>query len=332
MVNKAHTNKDLENYLDNLRSEFENHLNKKIKKTAKLIEVLAYESVLREVLTSPKPGLVDLMDNGSHDDMNLDTFIKSSKAIKPFFSKFFIIGAKNFNKKNKFKQLRSLGIKAEEKMFAATNGVNTQKGIIFSFALVIAALGELFISKCTDFDNISLAISKIVKEWTFGLVESELRTEVEKAVNDNKKSTSIKKLTHGQTCYLRYGITGARGEAKNGFENVLNYGLPVFKKYKRQGYPNNFASIQTLISLISEVDDTNIIYRSDITILRHIKNQFKELKKQGGILTFEGKKKYENLNKFMKSNSISPGGSADLLATTHLLYKIEENLEKIIYM
>ena len=84
--------------------------------------------------------------------------------------------------------------------------------------------------------------------------------------------------------------------------------------------------------MISEVDDTNIIYRSDITILRHIKNQFKELKKQGGILTFEGKKKYENLNKFMKSNSISPGGSADLLATTHLLYKIEENLEKIIYM
>jgi len=333
MVKNSHTNKELESYLDDLRSKFETYLNKKIKKTAKLVEVLAYESIIREVLTSPKPGLVDLMDSGSHDDMNLDTFLRSSNAIKPFFSKFFIKGAKNFDKKNKFELLRSLGTKTEEKMFAATNGVNTQKGIIFSFALVIAALGELFIKyDCTNFDNISVAISKIIKKWTFGLVESELRIKVEKTINDNKKFTSVKKLTHGQICYLSYGITGARGEAESGFENVLNYGLPVLKRYKRQEYSNNFASIQTLISLISEVDDTNIIYRSDIDTLKYIKNQFKELKKQNGILTFEGNKKYEKLNKFMKSNSISPGGSADLLATTHLFYKIEKNLEQIIYM
>lgn len=326
-----HCSQEIKKHLEKEKNKFDNYLEKKINKAALVIEEIAYKSVLKELFTTPKPGLVDLDDQGSHDDMNIDTFLKSSKAIKPFFSKFFKIGANYFLQADKFDRLRKIGKKAEIEMFKATAGINTQKGIIFSFALITAAVGEIF-SRGIDFkrENIAIEISKVVKNWTTGLVEAELAAKVEQRINGENHFVSKSKLTHGQLIYLKYGISGARGEAETGFENIIKYALPELKKYIEAGYYQNLCSIQALISLISEVDDSNILFRSDIQTLRYIQNKFKQLKDNGGILKQSGKKEYKKLCNFIKEKSVSPGGSADLLAATHLFFNIEKNLDRII--
>ena len=330
MRTAKHSRAELRKYLEKERIRFNNYLGKKTNKSAAFIEELAYNSVLKELFTTPKPGLVDLADQGSHTDMNIDSFLKSSKAIRPFFSDFFEIGANSFLKKNRFELLRKKGQKAEKNMFEATDGVNTQKGIIFSFALITAAVGEIFSrAELFNSDQISNKISEVIRSWTAGIVEKELTNKVEKIINGESHFISEANLTHGQVIYLKYGISGARGEAENGFKNIIKYALPEFKQHMNEGYSQNLASIQALISLIAEVDDSNILFRSDLQTLRYIQNKFKKLKENGGVLKKSGRNEYKKLCKQMKEKSVSPGGSADLLAATHFFYNIEMNINKI---
>lgn len=51
------------------------------------IEQTIQKALMEEVDTTPKPGLVDQLDCGAHDDMDYKTFVKSSKAITPHLVK-----------------------------------------------------------------------------------------------------------------------------------------------------------------------------------------------------------------------------------------------------
>ena len=41
-----------------------------------------------EVMAAPKPGLVDRNNSGSHQDMDLNSFLRSAKALTPWFGRF----------------------------------------------------------------------------------------------------------------------------------------------------------------------------------------------------------------------------------------------------
>ena len=61
--------------------------------------------MLKEVGTTPKPGLVDLHDTGAHKDMDYDTFVKSTYAIKPYILRMAVEGFHwNQELKDLFKQ------------------------------------------------------------------------------------------------------------------------------------------------------------------------------------------------------------------------------------
>ncbi len=53
---------------------------------------LAYGALLEEVYTLPKPGLVDPYSNGAHTDMNVVSFERSAKALKPYLSQWLLRG------------------------------------------------------------------------------------------------------------------------------------------------------------------------------------------------------------------------------------------------
>ena len=59
---------------------------------AERIAELAYKALLKEVYLSPKPGLVDLENNGSHQDMTVQTFEQSAEALRPYFMQFVLKG------------------------------------------------------------------------------------------------------------------------------------------------------------------------------------------------------------------------------------------------
>lgn len=76
---------------------------------------LAVQSLKDEVYTTPKPGLVDCRNNGSHKDMDLSTFLLSADALKPYFTECFKIGQKTWYlaPPETFPHLRHAGLKAE---------------------------------------------------------------------------------------------------------------------------------------------------------------------------------------------------------------------------
>ena len=57
----------------------------KLTGTAEWIGECAYNALIEEVNTTPKPGLVDLYSNGAHTDMDAETFRRSAEALRPFF-------------------------------------------------------------------------------------------------------------------------------------------------------------------------------------------------------------------------------------------------------
>lgn len=82
----------------------------------------AVRALLYEVSATPKPGLVDRNNSGSHQDMDFFTFVDSSSALIPWFRDFFSIGWEHGDETGDrlFERLRFAGQNAEAKMFSAT--------------------------------------------------------------------------------------------------------------------------------------------------------------------------------------------------------------------
>lgn len=138
----------------------------------KVIGNLAFEAIMKELMVTPKPGLVDAQSSGSHKDMNFDLMVKSAESLKPFFSKFAMLGIKlGRHSKNPLTRLKEVGLEAEEKMFSVTNGINTHKGVIFSLGLLTAATGYFY--KKIIFSDYDLAenLCHIVSDWVSGISE-----------------------------------------------------------------------------------------------------------------------------------------------------------------
>ncbi len=101
--------------------------------------------LLYEVSTTPKPGLVDRNNSGSHSDMDFFTFLDSSASLIPWFREFFCLGWDHSSESDGqiFERLRYAGQRAETAMFSATGGINTHKGLVFASAILCGALGKV---------------------------------------------------------------------------------------------------------------------------------------------------------------------------------------------
>lgn len=103
----------------------------------------AWQALLEEVYTTPKPGLVDTWSCGAHTDMDVHTFERSAEALRPYFIRMAEQGyTLQCSPKELFVEIRKTGILAEQEMYRATDGVNTHKGLIFTLGIFCAAAGR----------------------------------------------------------------------------------------------------------------------------------------------------------------------------------------------
>lgn len=269
----------------------------------------ACRALLYEVCVTPKPGLVDRNNTGSHKDMDIFTFIDSTTVLTPYFRDLVLVGIKYYDEDlNKiFEKIRYLGMLAEDEMLMITKDVNTHKGLIFSLGIICVALGYLYKNnKEIETDSI-LAVSK----------------EMTSKINEDFKGITIENAkTFGEKQYAAYGLTGIRGEVVSGFTSVKNYGLPILKYLIHKGYSLNHASSLTLLNLIANVQDTNIVARSNFETLKAVQLQIKKLNGRKGIENIDISEVIDLDKQFIEQN-ISPGGCADLLAITLMLYFLE---------
>lgn len=59
------------------------------------------------------------------------------------------------------------------------------------------------------------------------------------------------KVSKGEGHFLRYGLSGARGEAESGFRTVRTQAMPVFNRVMADTGDTNLALLQTLLHLMA---------------------------------------------------------------------------------
>lgn len=270
-----------------------------------ILSEFALKAMLYEVSCYPAPGLVSPISTGSHKDMNHFTFIDSSLAISRFFCEAVEVSLNEDNEEELFKNLRKIGLKAEEAMFHATRGINTQKGIIFLMLISLGAV-TLTIKRGKTFDE----IEKYIRCMTKDIIEEDFR-------NLDKKE----KLTYGEKLYLKYGLKGIRGEVAKGLPIALKVGIRAYEEGRNMSENQRIAN--TLIHIMTCCEDTTLLHRKPIEILYYVQNRAKGAVSLGAMRTDEGKKFIYDMDKDFVSKGISPGGSADLLAMTIFFHNVK---------
>lgn len=297
-VDKDEIKMDLNNYTCKL-SPFDADLQK--------VSQYLTQAILLEVSTHPKPGLVTRLSNGAHKDMSIFTFMMSSAVLSKAFNDLQDIGqAHRGTLAELFCKLRSYGVGAEAELLRVTKGVNTQRGILFAGGIVSAVSGYAM--------NMGLsrdALLPMIKEMAAGLVAREL------------KNLNHAAMTAGEKLYYKYGITGIRGEVENGFPSVVNYGLPALEDAFDKGATINDALVHALISLMTVVEDSNVIWRTDYDTLLEVQRIAENILSLGSVFTEKGRMAIAETERYFLQRRISPGGSADLLSVTITLYLLE---------
>jgi len=269
---------------------------------------LATKALLYEVSLSPKPGLVDRFDDGAHKDMTFSTFIDSTMVLAPFFDNYLTLGYQMADEPPLllFNTLRDLGIKAEQAMFEATDGINTHKGVNFSLAVLLGATGaylkshpELIQNPKQFSKDDTKAICQMSSSLCCHLIETDLSHLSEK-----------KALTYGEKLYLDYGIKGPRGEASEGFPTLTEKALPFFREKLKQG-DKELAQLRLLLYLMTFVEDGNIIHRGGIEAWQQVKVECQNMH-EAHLTKSELINQLSLYNNQLISRHLSPGGTADL--------------------
>ncbi|MBB2205874.1 triphosphoribosyl-dephospho-CoA synthase MdcB [Gluconacetobacter takamatsuzukensis] len=256
---------------------------------APVIAGAAWRSLLDEVTTWPKPGLVSHVDTGSHTDMNAETFRKSADAIAPFFADLYRCGFHG----GTLAALRAIGQAAEQAMLAATGGVNTHRGAIWGLGLLSAARGR------RDASGDTASCCDIVRQvW-----------------GPNIHATPPDPSSHGGDTQRRYGAGGARTEAAWGFPTIRSVGLPALNR-GRQLRPDDpqAARVQCCMALIAVLEDTNLLHRGGREGLAFARDQARTFLDGGGVGHPAWSARAATIHRRFVARGLSPGGAADGLA------------------
>lgn len=251
-----------------------------------IIAHLATRALQAELDTTPKPGLVDKRDNGAHRDMDHALMLRSIRAIHPYFIRLAQLGCSSPQPPHD--DIVRIGIEAEHAMFEATGGVNTYKGALFSMGLAVVAAGGAVL--CHNTNAMSSSIAALASRFP------------------------ITKGTHGSEAKTKACLKGALDNARDGYRMLFEAWLPFYETCVESADP--YALHKTLLRIMCDLDDTNIVYRTSLATMLQVKEESKQLLQSFSVMGLETMN-----SKFMRCN-ISPGGSADMLSLVVFLYSV----------
>ena len=268
-----------------------------------IVAHMATRALKAELNTTPKPGLVDTHDSGAHRDMDHALMMRSIRAMHPYFVRLATLGYDS-TQLPAHNDIVSIGIEAEKAMFKSTGGVNTYKGALFSMGLAVTAA-----------------------TYIIGRGEVATTTHGKEYVPNNLLSTTIIQLANGfpdtsgshgsrtkQLAQAGGKLKSALDNAREGYSQLFGEWLPFYET--RIKGDDSYVKHKTLLRIMCDLDDTNIVYRTDYDTMLQVKTEARRLLEdfsEAGI---------EDMNRDFVSRNISPGGSADMLALVVFLFGI----------
>lgn len=253
-----------------------------------IIAHLATQALQAELDTTPKPGLVDKDNNGAHRDMDYALMQRSIDTLHPYFVKLALLGCADALPTHA--SIRDIGIEAEKAMLSATNGVNTHKGALFSMGLaVVAAAHE------ENTDSLQATIKALAASFPD---------------TNGTHGSKAKLLSKGTTT-----IKGALDNAREGYEMLFAEWLPFYIERRKEHDAHTLH--KTLLRIMCDLDDTNVIYRTDLATAEEVKQEARAL------LDSFSETALKDMDRHYTTRNISPGGAADMLSLTIFIGSIQ---------
>lgn len=250
-----------------------------------LVARLAVNALKQELDLTPKPGLVDTHDNGAHSDMDHSIMLKSIDALRPYFTQLAVMSYSD--DVPAATKLQQLGIEAEKTMLYATGGVNTHRGSLFSMGLAVVAACHAIAKGET---------SNLINRWS-----NTVASIASKMPGGNG--------THGDTIRNEHQVMGAIDLARTGYNKLISNWLSFYSDNRHDENVN----YKTLLLIMSELDDTNVIHRVGFDKAQQVKLDARHLLENFSIEALE------QMNESFITANISPGGAADMLSLTLFL-------------
>ena len=322
-----------------------------------IIAHLATQALQAELDTTPKPGLVDKDNNGAHRDMDYAMMQLSINTLHPYFVRLALLGFADTLPSHT--SIRDAGIEAEKAMLEATNSVNTHKGALFSMGLAVVAAayeekkaaankeergkeerkeerGKEREKEEKEDSQVSLKNLAPLESQASPLSSLQLTI---KALAASFPDTSG---THGSKAKLLSNgiitIKGALDNAREGYEKLFAEWLPFYNERRKNH--DAHALHKTLLRIMCDLDDTNVIYRTNVATAEEVKQEARAL-----LTSFEeayaaeDKEKcasaieekcasaellaLKDMDRRYTERNISPGGAADMLSLTVFIGSIQ---------
>lgn len=255
-----------------------------------------------ELALSPKPGLVTLVDRGSHDDMDAETFVRSLFALRGYFTRIAGLGAMGAP----FEQLARCGVEAEARMLAATGGINTHRGAIFTLGLLCAAAGS--VASANSIPPPELLRHTLLQRWGDAL-----------AARATHPST-----LPGGIAARRYGLRSASTEAAMGFPVLFDTAVPAMQAGRARRLARQHVLLDTLFHVIAVMEDSNLAHRGGLEGLHFAQASARAFLAAGGAARPDGVAAASDVGREFVSRRLSPGGAADTLAAACLVARLNK--------
>ena len=236
-----------------------------------------------ELYLTPKPGLVDRLDNGSHPDLSVSV-MEHSIGIVAEYLKEIVISLKS---DEPFSCQKALAIKAEQRLYDEL-GTNTHKGYLFLSGMLLIAHHQAATSAEEQVRN---ALSSISSAFF---------------------RTSGEKNTHGEKARRKFNTGGIVRESIDGFPSLFEEALPAFRKALEKHRCVTTASFAMMARLMQTVDDTTTLHRAGPSGLEKVRQDGRVLEAliAGGS---EFIPYLEELNREYRRLNITIGGVADMV-------------------
>ncbi|WP_444364971.1 [citrate (pro-3S)-lyase] ligase [Prevotella sp.] len=266
-----------------------------------IIGHLASMALQAELDTTPKPGLVDRNDNGAHRDMDHALMQRSIQALHPYFVRLAQLGFTD--RQPCHDEIVNIGIEAEREMFKATGGVNTHKGALFSIGLAAVALAGESFCRITQAEGCGT--------MAYNDVNSKQIQSLSNSIASLARLFPDTNGTHGSKAKANNILKGALDNAREGYTQLFKAWMPFYIDRIAEG--DNYALHKTLLRIMCDLDDTNIVYRTSMETMQEVKTEARQmLDTSRNIVNFEAA--LQAMNTDYIHRNISPGGSADMLS------------------
>jgi len=265
------------------------------------LSTAAVSALLEEAELTPKPALVDRNGNGAHHDLDLARLRRSAQSLQDGFAGIARAAAVEKSSLRLREQIGQIGRDMEKRALAATGGSNAHRGAIWALGLLVAAAAQLRSERnAARVAAAAAALARLPDRFAFACSPS-----------------------NGERARLRFGPAGARGEAQAAFPHAIRVGLPTLRAARERGVVENCARLDALMAIMASLDDTCLLHRGGLAALRAAKLGARAVLAEGGTAAPAGIERLHRLHNELMALWVSPGGSADLLAVTLFLDRLE---------